>query len=204
MPTETQRPVVVVIAGPNGAGKTTVALQLLAERGALEFVNADMIAAELAPGEVETVAIEAGRRMLARMAQLRDKQQSFALETTLSLKTLPRFLDGCRSVGYEVELIFVWVRSADLSVARVAKRVARGGHHIPEEVIRRRYSRGIDNFLRVYRTIVNRWVLCDNSGEVPFVIAHGENRGSSMKTTILNEAAYEKFQRATTEPEPGS
>jgi predicted ABC-type ATPase len=109
-------------------------------------VNADIIAAEMAPGAVETVALEAGRRMLTRLAELREARASFALETTLAAKTFASFLRECRGLGYRVEVYYFWLRDPALSVARVAVRVMQGGHHVPEDIIRRRYYRGLANF----------------------------------------------------------
>lgn len=65
--------------------------------------------------------------------------------------------------GYRFHLTFFWLPSADMAVERVAKRVASGGHSIPEDVIRRRYERGLDNFFNAYSPVADSWVLVNNT-----------------------------------------
>lgn len=187
-------PVVVVIAGPNGAGKTTAASRFLLAHGGMEFVNADIIAAELAPGAVETVKLEAGRRMLTRIAELRDVRANFALETTLAARTFAAFLRECRSLGYRVEIYYFWLSDPALSISRVAVRVMQGGHHVPDDVIRRRYFRGLANFLELYRPPADHWLLANNSGDALVLVARG---GINTTTEVLDEERYALIQRLT-------
>ena len=86
-----------------------------------------------------------------------------------------RLIPRWRAAGYHVKLIFLNLPTVDLAVARVAARVAQGGHAVPEPVIRRRFDRGLHNFQNVYRMLVNSWALYDNSGTSPRLIAWGEN-----------------------------
>lgn len=167
-------PELVILAGPNGAGKTTAAAHLLAGPLAVAtFVNADLIAQELAPQAPGLAAVAAGRRMLATLDRLRREQATFALESTLAGRSYAPWLRQCLAEGYRVRLIFLWLPSADLAVMRVARRVAAGGHSIPEDVIRRRYVAGLRNFLTVYRTLATTWEVYDNSGTVPRLVAAG-------------------------------
>lgn len=132
---------VVVIAGPNGAGKTTMAPRLLREALAVsELVNAEPIAAGLSALRPETVAIAAGRVMLARLRVLAQARTDFAFETTLASRTFVPWFGRLRDSGYRVHLAFVSLPSADLAVARVAERVRQGGHDVHESVIRRRFA----------------------------------------------------------------
>jgi predicted ABC-type ATPase len=103
------------------------------------FLYADEIARRISRGDVESAAFEAGRLMIKQMReQIRDGR-SFAFETTCSGKSYIRLLKECEEAGWRVSLIYLWVPSPEYSIARVARRVSQGGHHIPEEVIRRRY-----------------------------------------------------------------
>ena len=132
---------IVIIAGPNGAGKTTFARRFLATEGKdLDFLNADEIAAELCPEAPESVAIRAGRIMLDEIARRLDAGKSFAIETTLSGRAYARTIPKWRSKGYLVTLFFLSLPNPEGSIHRVAARVAQGGHHIPEDVIRRRFD----------------------------------------------------------------
>jgi predicted ABC-type ATPase len=144
-------PQVVLIAGPNGAGKTSLAPFLLRDRfSEFTFINADTIASGLSAFAPETVAIEAGRIMLSRLRELSERKESFAFESTLAARSYASWLKRLRLQGYEVHLIFVWLRSIDLAIERVAERVRRGGHAIPLQEIRRRFQRGIDNLFELY------------------------------------------------------
>ena len=142
------RPQLVIIAGPNGAGKSSLAPFLLRDRfSAFAFVNADSIASGLSAFDPESVALQAGRVMLQRLHELSQRKESFAFETTLAARSYATWLRQLRALGYSTHLLFVWLRSADLAIERVAERVRRGGHAIPPEEIRRRYERGVGNLL---------------------------------------------------------
>jgi predicted ABC-type ATPase len=174
-------PHLVVLAGPNGAGKTTAAGRLLTGALAVHtFVNADLIAAELAPGSPERAALEAGRRMLARLEALRRSRATFAFETTLAGRGYAGWLGRCLADGYAVHLVFLWLRSPDLAVQRVAQRVASGGHAIGEEVVRRRYAAGLRHLFGLYLQLATTWAVYDNSGLVPRLVAAGERSATGV------------------------
>ncbi|MBD3562297.1 AAA family ATPase, partial [Planktothrix sp. FACHB-1355] len=133
-------PNLIVIAGPNGAGKSTVAPILLQETlGVNEFVNADAIAQGLSAFAPEAVAFQAGRIMLERLQQLANQRANFAFETTLASRTFAPWIANLRQAGYVFYLLFLWLPSPEVAIARVQQRVREGGHNVPEETIRRRY-----------------------------------------------------------------
>lgn len=166
---------VIIIAGPNGAGKTTFAREFLPnEAGCPQFLNADLIAAGLAPFAPESAALPAARLMLAELERHFQTGQSFAFETTLSGRAYLRHIARWRAAGYRVELIFLRLASVQEALARVAQRVKQGGHHIPEAVIRRRFAAGLDNLSRHYAPAVDAWALYDNSGEEPILLNWSE------------------------------
>lgn len=157
-------PQMYVIAGPNGSGKTTSAKTLLPELlSCNEYVNADSVAAALSPFNPDAVAIQAGRLMLERIHYLADQCVNFAFETTLASRTFITFLEYCKQRGYEVNILFLWLRTPDIAVQRVKSRVEQGVHDIPQDVILRRYHRSIKNFLIDYTKIATNWMLYDNS-----------------------------------------
>lgn len=159
-----RHPHVVVLSGPNGAGKSTAAPALL--KGALgvtEFVNPDVIAQGLSAFEPERVALAAGRIMLTRLRELARQRVDFAFETTLATRRLAPWLADLRRSGYSVHLIFLWLPSADLAVARVADRVRMGGHAVPEATIRRRYATGLRNLFELYQPLATSWRVYDAS-----------------------------------------
>ena len=127
------QPRAIIIAGPNGAGKTTFAREFLPVEGECPtFINADLIAEGLSPFKPEAMAIEASRLMLERVRQVVASREEFAVETTLAGRAYLRMIHEWQSVGYQVELMFLQLPSADLAVERVRQRVAQGGHNIPE------------------------------------------------------------------------
>jgi len=167
---------IVIIAGPNGAGKTTFAREFLVkEANCPAFVNADLIAAGLAPFTPERAAFKAGRLMIQEIRGYVDRGESFAFETTLSGRHYARLIREWRDIGYRVKLIFLSLPDSEMAMERVHFRVAQGGHNVPEAVIRRRFYKGLRNFYELYRSIVTDWVCYDNSGEIPILIDEGEN-----------------------------
>lgn len=169
------RPQIIVIAGPNGAGKSTLAPMLLRDKLDLpQFVNADTISVGLSAFNPQTVAFEAGRVMLKRLHDLALERESFAFESTLAALSYVPWLCRLQSSGYEFHLVYLWLRSADLAIERVAQRVRNGGHSIPTDVIRRRYQRGLSNLFSRYMFLADSWIVLDNSGRgSPKLIATG-------------------------------
>ena len=157
-------PKLYIIAGCNGAGKTTASFTILPEiLGCKEFINADEIAKGLSPFQPESVAVQAGRIMLARMDELLQKGETFAFETTLATKSYKQKIEWAQANGYEVTLLFFWLDSPNMAKKRVAQRVAEGGHSIPSETIERRYYNGIANLFAIYIDMVDICYIFDNS-----------------------------------------
>ena len=150
MKTLPQAPNLYVISGCNGAGKTTASYTVLPEMlNCREFVNADNIAAGISPFNPESVALGAGRIMLKRINELLTEGADFAFETTLATKSYVSLLKKAKASGYKITLVYFWLSSPEEAIERVATRVSKGGHHIPEEVIRRRYYAGINNLVKL-------------------------------------------------------
>ncbi len=138
------------------------------------FVNADMIASGLSPFSPENEAIQAGKLMLNQIDKYVDDGKNFAIETTLSGKGYTRKIPKWQQVGYHVHLIFLSLKRPETALKRVAFRVSQGGHHIPDETVRRRFHRGLENFNGLYKELVDRWYLYDNMGTTPFLIDSGK------------------------------
>lgn len=167
--------ILYIIAGPNGAGKTTASYNLLPDLwNCREFVNADEIARGLSPLNPDEMAIEAGRLQLMRIETLLRANLTFAIETTLATRTYQNLINRAQERGYEVEIIFFYLPSAEDAIRRVALRVKAGGHNIPEKVIRRRYAAGLKNLFQLYMPIVNRWSIYNNIEAPSLLIAKSE------------------------------
>lgn len=151
--------VCTIIGGPNGSGKSTIYANL-APPG--QFINADIIARGINPSHPEAASLSAGRRTLEELARVLAERQSFVFETTLSSHQSVELMRAAKDASYEVGLVFVALNSANLNVQRVADRVARGGHHIPEEIIRRRYEAALRRLPEAIR-LADSSMLFDNS-----------------------------------------
>jgi predicted ABC-type ATPase len=138
-----RRASIYVIAGVNGAGKSSVAGETFRQAGA-DYFNPDEAARLLLTAtptltltEANSAAWHEGVRLLKRAIA---EGLDFAFETTLGANTIPRLLKQAANVGSDIYVWYVGLDSPELHIARVKSRVARGGHNIPEEDIRRRYA----------------------------------------------------------------
>ncbi len=182
-------PTLYIIAGCNGAGKTTAAYYLLPEVfKTVEFVNADEIAKGLSPFNAESVALQSAKIMLERLNYLINQNESIAFETTLSGLTYLQFINEAKLKGYEVIFFFVWLNSIELAKQRVAVRVAKGGHNIPNDVIERRYIKGLQNFGK-YVDKADAWYIYNNSGKQYELIA----KSVEGEQEIFNFEIYNKI-----------
>jgi predicted ABC-type ATPase len=168
---------IVIIAGPNGAGKTTFAQKLLAlETQNFNFINADQIAASLdVAGAGQSNDIRAGRLMLAQLRESVELGEDIMLETTLANRTWAHHMPDWKVRGYHIVLYYLRLASADAAVARVRRRVAAGGHSIPEVVVRRRFDRSLSALER-YKAIVDEWYVYDSFDDTEPVLADAWNK----------------------------
>lgn len=188
---------ILMIAGPNGAGKTTTAQSLLTTHTIYEYLNADEIARGLAPLHPESVSLTASKLMISRIKCLLSLNKSFAFETTAAGKNYLKHLQEAKKIGYEIDLLFLWLSSADLAVKRVAHRKAQGGHHIPEDTIRRRYKLGLKNVISVYLPIADNAIIMNNSLQDTSITVMKKNRENGM--IILEPHIWDAIQRFANE-----
>lgn len=182
-----------IIAGCNGAGKTTASYTILPEiLDCREFVNADEIARGLSPFNPNGMAIEAGKLMLKRIKELLNREESFAIETTLATRSYINLVHQAQNKGYKVTLVFFWLHTPELALQRIAERVKNGGHDIPSPTARRRYIAGIDNLFKLYAPEVDCWMIYDNSDNPRVAIAQG---GRYATTEILNESLFSEIKK---------
>lgn len=189
-----ETPNVVVLGGPNGAGKSTIAKKAIRDGlGVLHYVNADTLGRGLSEFDSESMALKAGRIMLEHLKDLAKQRTDFAFETTLASKTFAPWIRTLKEAGYKFHLLYLWLPSPDMAVDRVSDRVQRGGHNIPEETIRRRYQRGLDNFFGLYAPMADFFRFFDNSNrDEPRIIA--EKRDTIL--TVEDVPLWETIQKA--------
>ena len=181
-------PRILIVGGPNGSGKTTLALEYSLEFG-LPYVGADAIAAELNPANPVAAQVAAGRQFLQTLEEYRLQKTSCVCESTLSGLTMRNFIASAREAEYSIDIAFLFVDSADACVARVAERVRKGGHNVPESDIRRRFTRSLGNFWRVYRELADKWVLIYNGITTMQDVAIG----SRDQTAVRNHELYSTY-----------
>jgi predicted ABC-type ATPase len=171
-----RRPIIVAIAGPNGAGKTTFFHTHLARAG-LRFLNADVLADELATDPYEAAGLANALRgvLLAR-------GESFVFETVFSdpVGDKVAYLEDAARSGYVVALCFIGLCSDDQSIERVAMRVSQGGHDVPDDKLRSRFPRTLRN-LQAAIVRLPHVLIYDNSDlSMPYrqvaVFDHGQLR----------------------------
>ncbi len=168
-----------IISGCNGAGKTTASYTILPEIfDCKEFVNADEIAKGISPFQPETVSFLAGRIMLERINELLGQNIDFAIETTLTTLSYQKTIELAKRKGYRITLLFFWLNDVKLAVERVKIRVSEGGHNIPEDVIIRRYHKGIYNLINNFINLCDDWIIADNSVKPYTIIATGKSSKS--------------------------
>lgn len=156
------------------------------------FVNADAIARGLNGLNPEAEAIRAGRIMLTQLDELVAERADFAFETTLAARTYASWLAKLRVTGYEVYLYYYWLRSAELAITRVAERVRSGGHFVPDDTVRQRYSRSVRNFFELYRPIADVWEVYDNSDYERILLGFGD----PTDELIADPAGWDAFYRS--------
>lgn len=164
------RPRLLVFAGPNGSGKSTVTRGLPIVG---IYVNAD---------EIKRISgctdLEAAQEAEKIRNILLDGKQDFTFETVLSTDRNLELLRRAKEAGYEIQAVFVLTCSSDINVRRVQERVRNGGHDVPEEKIRSRYTRSLQNLAKLVR-IADQTRVIDNSGTEPSLIC--EVAGTSVR-----------------------
>lgn len=184
---------VYIIAGPNGSGKTTFAKMFLPDYvNCPNFVNADLIAQGLAPFDPRHAAIKAGKLVLQQIGEYANRGIDFSFETTLAGKAYANLFAKLKTKGYSLHLFFLWIPNPELAIARIKERVTEGGHFVPAQDVRRRFDRGLNNFFKLYETLLDSWTLFDNSKAKPVLIA--KSKGGHRQ--ILEKELFAMIQKS--------
>jgi len=160
-----------------------------------DYFNPDEAASRILaanPGMARSAANSAawyeGKRLLEKAIA---NNYDFAFETTLATRSYVPWLTELKEEGYVIDIIFLWLSSPEMAIARVAERVRLGGHDVDSDVVRRRFARGLQNFFGRYRTLADRWWFFDNAGVAgPRLLAGG---GSATTTEILDPPTWQSL-----------
>lgn len=188
----------LIVAGPNGSGKTTLARSYSKQSG-IVYIGADEIASTLMPDDPAAARIAAGREFSKRMKEHLAKRESMVVESTLSGRTFRQVLELARQSGFEVSIAFLFLETEDSCLARVKERVRKGGHHVPDEDVRRRFSRCSSNFWTIYRKLASSWVILYNGVNPMQSVAAGTTNEVSIRELKL----FEKFMATVGDHEDG-
>ena len=186
-------PNLFIIAGPNGSGKTTIS-KIILEKHLFEYLNADEIAMNMSQEAIEKVRISAGKLLISRFDKLIQNGVSICIETTLSGLFLVKRIKECRKAGYGINLLYLLLDDTGMAINRIKARVKRGGHAIPDEDVIRRFHRSGSNFLKIYRYLVDKWVMYYNGHERLIYVAEG----SSDIIKIQEDDIYNLFLKGAT------
>lgn len=179
-----------IIAGPNGSGKTTFATEFLPEFvKCSNFINADLIAQGLSPFSPQAAAIKAGKLVLEQINNFSDQGVDFSFETTLSGKLYLNLFSALKEKKYKIHIFFLWIPDTNLAISRIKWRVSQGGHDVPEPDVIRRFKRSISNFFKIYGPYADSWMLFDNAGLIPLLIAQRKNG----KIKVTNKGLYNQI-----------
>ena len=190
-----------IISGCNGSGKTTASYTLLPELlDCSEFVNSDEFAKSLAPFHPETAYITASRYMLKKLRYLFTRREDFCIETTLATRSLLKTVRMAQDQGYFVTVVYLWLRSPDIAIKRVAARVEAGGHDVAPDVIRRRYYTGLEYFFDLYSPVCDKWMLVDNSETDFRIIAEGSAKGTTVRDLPLYQQITQQIKETHDSP----
>lgn len=174
----------IIIAGANGVGKTTFAKPYVKNIG-FKFLNADEIAKRIENEGYKNVMIKAGRTFFAELNDNLEQKQNLVVETTLSGTYINKVAIRAKDNGYLLKMIYIFIDNEDLCVERVRSRVLKGGHHVPEEDIRRRFHRSLNNFWGNFTELADSWVLLYNGDENYEQVAIGNGSNYSVENIIL-------------------
>ena len=155
------RPTLYVVAGPNGSGKSTLTARLDLGGGA-QIIDPDAIARRIAPHDPESVPVAAAREALLQQRAALGARASLVIETTLAGTSPLKTMRQAREAQYLVDLRYIRLDGADLSADRVAARVRKGGHNVPEADIRRRFAVSTENLPEAI-ALADTATLYDNS-----------------------------------------
>lgn len=168
------RPRLWIVAGPNGSGKSSAYDRSDVDEfgGSVWIINPDLLTVRIRDVErmTQTQAnLAAVQRIEHWLDASIDTHQTIGVETVLSSPKYRRVVERAKRMQFEVRLIYVYLSSADLQMERIAIRVAKGGHAVPEQKVRERRERSFDQLPWFMQAVDAAW-LFDNSGTEPQLV----------------------------------
>ncbi|WP_298744118.1 AAA family ATPase [uncultured Brevundimonas sp.] len=177
-----RRPTLWIVAGPNGSDKSTIYSMLSAEEpaGSIWIINPDELSRRIEAQEglgLPDANLEAVKRIEAWLYASVHAHQTVGVETVLSTDKYRALVREAKAYGFDIRMIFVFLPDPDLNVERVRIRVMKGGHDVPEDRIRARWSRSFEQF-SWFLAEADRVDVFENSGAEPKLVM--TRAGSSL------------------------
>jgi predicted ABC-type ATPase len=184
-----------IVAGPNGSGKSSIYTDTDIEdfSGSVWIINPDLLTARIQEVErlkTRAANIAAVTRIYEWLEASIAAHQTIGVETVLSTDKYRALVLAAKAHGFEVRLIYILLKSVELSIERVRLRVGKGGHHVPTTKIRQRRERSLQQLPWFLRNADLAWIF-DNSGAKPAQIAR-----KIGNTIILDPAALPEIKEA--------
>jgi predicted ABC-type ATPase len=187
-------PVLTIFAGPNGSGKSSITARVEFD-GRQNLLESDAIAKTINRSDPSRSAVAAAREVIRRTQRYIERKESFAIETTLAGNWVLNAIRKAKELGFFVRLVYICVDNPERSIQRVRERVALGGHHVPDQDVRRRYERSLSNLSKALK-IADQSVLYDNSGIGPRLVVEMRS-GIVVTDAILDVQWAQPFSRNT-------
>lgn len=177
-----KRKELIVVAGANGTGKTTFANEYVGEHG-VSYIGADAIAQSISASDPTKVRILAGKQFAAEVNSHLGGNKSFLVESTLSGQTFRKTLKQAQDAQFRIVIFYLFVDSPETCLTRIEQRVRKGGHHVPEADVRRRFARSLTNFWNTYRNMADNWIVMYNAPHELCDVVAGSREASSIRDT---------------------
>lgn len=173
---KSDQPIFLIVAGPNGSGKSSVYQNADLEWGgrSVWIVNPDLLAARIRDVEnmeLRAANLEAVVRIESWLDASIQVHKTIGVETVLSTDKYRRLVDKAKGLGFSIWLIYVVLDSPERSIERIKLRVAKGGHHVDDEDVKRRYYRSLEQLKWFLDQADQAWIY-ENSGAEPRSIAN--------------------------------
>ncbi len=186
----------LIIAGPNGTGKSTFAFSFIEKHPDYIFLNADEIAKDR--NENKNFAqknLSAGREFFLKVEESLKENKSVLVESTLSGNYLEKLIQQYKEKGFKISIIYVFLENPDICILRIKERVLKGGHHVPDHYVIRRFYRSKRNFWNSYKKLADKWFMVYNSDNnfQQFAIGVGDDY------VISNKEYFQSFIKDLTE-----
>jgi predicted ABC-type ATPase len=180
----------IILGGANGSGKSTLAINLI-HLTQFVFLNADELEKNLTESNEIRRQIQAGKLFFEKLETLLESNSNFIIESTLSGNYLVKVIKRAQQEGYKISLLYLFLKNTDLCIERIKIRVQKGGHHVPNDVVQRRYYKSLILFWEKYKNLTDDWILYYNTNAQIEPIAIG----TFEQFIVLNEALFQLFQQ---------